>query len=418
MEEAKLAAKKEAKRQAEEAKLLAEKEAQCQVEEAKLAAEKEAIRPEKEARRQAEEAKLAAEKVAQRQAEEAARAEAAGLAAEAAKREEAAEAAKEAAKAKKAQREQMLQNQIADVKKHPSFPVFWKHTLESLSDEEQYEFGEHDPEADLAAWEDFLAFEDAKSKKLQEATCPKKATADDLAKQTAPTLGAERSQKEKGMLQETGFLSPEALQRAAERAAKRKHLRELIEATKARKAAAPAASEDDAARRQLGWKAEEEQPEEKQPLGQQPMEQGDHKAAAPAPALLQEPDYTRRAAANFLARLSQSGERLKTLPPKLQDALKNPDRKAEMIQLIHSAAGDLGQIVARFQKEQFVASRTRDNMALTPLTRLQLEQIYGPETDKVIEEKVQKGLTVKDENFSGGLLYLHSTASRQAQLLL
>ena len=89
-----------------------------------------------------------------------------------------------------------------------------------------------------------------------------------------------------------------------------------------------------------------------------------------------------------------------------------------MIQLIHSAAGDLGQIVARFQKEQFVASRTRDNMALTPLTRLQLEQIYGPETDKVIEEKVQKGLTVKDENFSGGLLYLHSTASRQAQLLL
>ena len=235
VEEAKLAAEKEAIRQAGEAKLAAEKEAIRQAEEAKLAAEKEAIRQEeakllaekearhqaeeakllaeKEARRQAEDAKLAAEKVAQRQAEEAARAEAAGLAAEAAKREEAAEAAKEAAKAKKAQQEQMLQNQIADVKKHPSFPVFWKHTLESLSDEEQYEFGEHDPEADLAAWEDFLAFEDAKSKKLQEATCPKKATADDLAKQTVLTLGAERSQKEKGMLQETGFLSPEALQR-------------------------------------------------------------------------------------------------------------------------------------------------------------------------------------------------------------
>ena len=366
---------------------------------------------EKEARRQAEEAKLAAEKVAQHRAEEAARAEAAGLAAEAAKRE--------AAKAKKAQQEHMLQNQIADVKKHPSFPVFWKHTLESLSDEEQYEFGEHDPEADLTAWEDFLAFEDAKSKKLQEATCPKKATADDLAKQTALTLGAERSQKEKGMLQETGFLSPEALQRAAERAAKRKHLRELIEATKARQAvSAPAASEDDAARRQLGWKPAEEQPEEKQPLGQQPMEQGDHKAAAPAPALPQGADYTRRAAANFLARLSQNGDRLKTLPPKLQDALKNPDRKAEMIQLIHSAAGDLGQMVACFQKEQFVASRTRDNMALTPLTRVQLEQIYGPETEKVVQEKVHKGLTVKDDNFSGGLLYLHSTASRQAQLLL
>ena len=240
-------------------------------------------------------------KAAQRQAEEAA------------KREETAKAAKEAAKAKKAQQEQMLQNQIADVKKHPSFPVFWKHTLESLSDEEQYEFGEHDPEADLAAWEDFLAFEDAKSKKLQEAIRPKKATADDLANQTAQTLGAERSQKEKGMLQETGPLDPEALQRAAERAAKRKHLLELIEATKARKAAAPAASEDDAARRQLGWKPAEEQPEEKQPLGQQLMEQGDRKAAAPAPALPQEPEYTRRAAANFLARLSQNGDRLKTL---------------------------------------------------------------------------------------------------------
>ena len=190
------------------------------------------------------------------------------------------------------------------------------------------------------------------------------------------------------MLQETGFLSPEALQRAAERAAKRKHLRELIEATKARQAvSAPAASEDDAARRQLGWKPAEEQPEEKQPLGQQPMEQGDHKAAAPAPALPQGADYTRRAAANFLARLSQNGDRLKTLPPKLQDALRNPDRKAEMIQLIHSAAGDLGQIVACFQKEQFVASRTRDNMALTPLTRVQLEQIYGPELRRSLRKR-------------------------------
>ena len=178
-----------------------------------------------------------------------------------------------------------------------------------------------------------------------------------------PTLPATETEllaaeKEAKRQVEEAKLAAEKAQRqgAAERAAKRKHLRELIEATKARKAAAPAASEDDAARRQLGWKPEEEQPEEKQPLGQQPMEQGDHKAAAPAPALLQEPDYTRRAAANFLARLSQNGERLKTLPPKLQDALKNPDRKAEMIQLIHSAAGDLGQIVARFQKEQFVAS--------------------------------------------------------------
>ena len=124
--------------------------------------------------------------MAQGQAEEAARAEAARLAAEAAKREEAATAAfKEAAKAKKAQREQMLQNQIADVKKHPSFAVFWKGTLESLSDEEQYEFGEHDPEADLAAWEDFLTFQDAKSKKLEEENRARKATADDLAKQTA-----------------------------------------------------------------------------------------------------------------------------------------------------------------------------------------------------------------------------------------
>ena len=369
-------------------------------------------------KRRAEEAVKAAE-AAETQAAKAAKreeAEAAKVAEQERRLEEDARVAEGAAK--KAQQEQMLQNQIADVKKHPSFPVFWKHTLESLSDEEQYEFGEHDPEADLAAWEDFLAFEDAKSKKLQEATRPKKATADDLAKQTAQTLGAERSQKEKGMLQETGLLNPEALQRAAERAAKRKQLLELIQATKARKAAAPAASEDDAARRQLGWKPAEERPEEKQPMGQQPMDQEDQKAAAPAPAPPQEPPYTRRAAANFLARLSQNGDRLKTLPPNLQDALKSPDSKAEMIQMIHSAGGHLDQIVAHFQKEHFVASRTRDNMAPTPLTRLQLEQIYGPETDKVIQEKTQKGLTIKDDNFSGGLLYLHSTSSRQAQLLL
>ena len=236
-----------------------------------------------------------------------------------------------------------------------------------------------------------------------------------LRPQTARTLGAERSQKEEGMLK-VGH--PEALQRAAERAAKRKHLLELIEATKARKAvSAPAASEDEAARKELGWKQAEPQPEEKQPMLLQPMRQ-DQTATAPVPAPPQEPEYTRRAAANFLARLSQNPDRLKTLPPKLQDALKSPDRKVEMIQMIHSAGGQLDQIVAQFQKEHFVGSRTLDNMALTPLTRLQLEQIYGPETDKVIEEKMQKGLTVKDENFSGGLLYLHSTSSRQAQLLL
>lgn len=115
---------------------------------------------------------------------------------------------------------------------------------------------------------------------------------------------------------------------------------------------------------------------------------------------------SRRAAYNVLLRLKKNQTRLEQAPAKLRERLLDGHGiPSDLIDtLLHH--GDLDAFVASFQTtiENKTSSKNKD--ALVPMTERQVRDLYGEDADAVMQTKIDQGLTEKDRNRPGSILYI------------
>ena len=117
-------------------------------------------------------------------------------------------------------------------------------------------------------------------------------------------------------------------------------------------------------------------------------------------------EYSRRAAANLLARLKKNPSRLDGLPS-LRKMVFEEKKKNDLISMLCENGGNLEQV----QVELAAAGRklvgfSQPRRKLCVLPRSKMEDSYGQDADKVMKFKESIGMIEEDENNPDGIVYL------------
>ena len=115
--------------------------------------------------------------------------------------------------------------------------------------------------------------------------------------------------------------------------------------------------------------------------------------------------YSRRAAANLVARLSENPSRVAKMP-QLKALVFDPERKSELITLLCENAGEIERAQASLQLQEESGKSLSTRKRALRLTKKQMEDTYGADAASVMAQKEADGLTEEDENFVGGKVYL------------
>ena len=111
-----------------------------------------------------------------------------------------------------------------------------------------------------------------------------------------------------------------------------------------------------------------------------------------------------RAASMSLLRLTRNQQRFQKLPENLQNLILN-DRDAA-IQEIKKFGGVDNWLNARRQVQVSADELDRSLSSCTPMTKAQVETMYGAEAATVMKNKREAGLVVDDKNVPGGELFM------------
>ncbi|CAE7835991.1 unnamed protein product [Symbiodinium sp. CCMP2592] len=126
----------------------------------------------------------------------------------------------------------------------------------------------------------------------------------------------------------------------------------------------------------------------------------------PAAALeIQEPPYSRNAAAKLIERVKRNAKRMSQLDADVQALInsdKDDDRK-RLLDLVVGARGNMDQVQTSFEFESNEVDSDLTNMV--PVTEKELERMYGEKTAEVKEHKERMGLCKDDPNLPGGKVY-------------
>ncbi|CAE7269696.1 unnamed protein product [Symbiodinium sp. CCMP2592] len=126
----------------------------------------------------------------------------------------------------------------------------------------------------------------------------------------------------------------------------------------------------------------------------------------PAAALeIQEPPYSRNAAAKLIEGVKRNAKRMSQLDADVQALInsdKDDDRK-RLLDLVVGARGNMDQVQTSFEFESNEVDSDLTNMV--PVTEKELERMYGEKTAEVKEHKERMGLCKDDPNLPGGKVY-------------
>ena len=121
-------------------------------------------------------------------------------------------------------------------------------------------------------------------------------------------------------------------------------------------------------------------------------------------------EYSRRAAANLLARLKKNPSRLDGLPS-LRKMVFEEKKKNDLISMLcenggNLEQGNLEQVQVNLQQQEEVGRVFSAKKKALRFTKKQMEDSYGQDADKVMKFKESIGMIEEDENNPDGIVYL------------
>ena len=116
-------------------------------------------------------------------------------------------------------------------------------------------------------------------------------------------------------------------------------------------------------------------------------------------------EYSRRAAANLLARLKKNPSRLDGLPS-LRKMVFEEGKKNDLISMLCENGGNLEQVQVNLQQQEEVGRVFSAKKKALRFTKKQMEDSYGQDADKVMKFKESIGMIEEDENNPDGIVYL------------
>ena len=116
-------------------------------------------------------------------------------------------------------------------------------------------------------------------------------------------------------------------------------------------------------------------------------------------------EYSRRAAANLLARLKKNPSRLDGLPS-LRKMVFEEEKKNDLISMLCENGGNLEQVQVNLQQQEEVGRVFSAKKKALRFTKKQMEDSYGQDADKVMKFKESIGMIEEDENNPDGIVYL------------
>eukprot|EP00435_Cladocopium_sp_Y103_P008475 s3947_g2.t1 len=116
-------------------------------------------------------------------------------------------------------------------------------------------------------------------------------------------------------------------------------------------------------------------------------------------------EYSRRAAANLLARLKKNPQRLEGLPS-LRSMVFDAEKKNDLISMLCENGGNLEQVQMHLQQQEERGRVFSAKKKALRFTKKQMRDAYGEDADKVMKYKESIGMTEDDENCPDGVVYL------------